>query len=308
MTMPAPGHLLTRLPPTLILMLGSTLWGLTWIWLKAIDQIGMGPITLSIIAYGMQFLMVLPWALHWLIKTWLPNRAHHPLPWRWLVPLAFLSGVAGIGFTISMVYGDVVRSMLLFFLIPAWGVLFGHWFLREALTAVRIAAVVLALAGAALILGPDVQWGFSFADLAALVAGLALAGANVLFRYLQDEPMLVKLSVMQVGAVIFGLLFLLILPEPGARITLAGVVQSALYGGTLLLGAMLATQYAVERLPAGRSAILMTLELLVASASALLIGHEHPALNVWLGGFLILGAALLEARSQPMWTTTPSTP
>lgn len=307
MAVHTPGHWLTRLPPTLILMFGSTLWGLTWIWLKAIDQLGMGPITLSIFAYGMQFLMVLPWALHWLIKTWRPNRANHPLPWRWLVPLAFMSGVAGIGFTISMVYGDVVRSMLLFFLIPAWGVLFGHWFLREALTGVRISAVVLALAGAALILGPDVQWGFSFADLAALIAGIALAGSNVLFRYLQDEPMLVKLSVMQVGGVIFGLMFLLILPEPGSRITLAGVAQSALYGGTLLLGAMLATQYAVERIPAGRAAILMTLELLVASASAILIGHEQPTINVWMGGFLILGAALLEARSQPMWSTQVAT-
>lgn len=307
MTTSPSGGLLNRLPPTLVLMIGSTLWGLTWIWLKAIDQLGMGPITLSIIAYGMQFLMVLPWALHWLIKTWRPNRANHPLPWHWLVPLAFLSGVAGIGFTISMVYGDVVRSMLLFFLIPAWGVLFGHWFLREALTGIRITAVVLALAGAALILGPDVQWGFSFADLAALIAGIALAGSNVLFRYLQDEPMLVKLSVMQVGGVIFGLIFLLILPEPGARITLAGIVQSALYGGTLLLGAMLATQYAVERMPAGRAAILMTLELLVASASAILIGHEHPAVNVWIGGSLILGAALLEARSQPMWSTQVAT-
>lgn len=301
--MTASGAWLGRIPPTLVLMTGSTLWGLTWIWLKAIDQIGMGPITLSIIAYGTQFLMVLPWALHWLFVIWRPNRSHHPLPWRWLVPLAFLSGVAGIGFTIAMVYGDVVRSMLLFFLIPAWGVLFGHWFLRETLTAVRISAVGLALAGAAFILGPDVRWGFSFADLAALFAGIALAGANVLFRYLQNEPMLVKLSVMQIGGVVFGVVFLFVLPEPGARLSWAGIVQSALYGGTLLLGAMLATQYAVERLPAGRSAILMTLELLVASASAILIGHEHPAANIWIGGGLILGAALLEARSQPMWTT-----
>lgn len=301
------GDWLSRVPPTLVLMTGSTLWGLTWIWLKAIDQLGMGPITLSIVAYGTQFLIVLPWALRWLLKTWRPDPENHPLSWRWLVPLAFLSGVSGIGFTISMVYGDVVRSMLLFFLIPAWGVLFGHWFLREALTNIRILAVLLALVGAAFILGPDLHWGFSFADLAALIAGIALAGANVLFRYLQNEPMLVKLSVMQIGGVVFGLLFLLILPEPGARLSWAGIAQSALYGSSLLLGAMLATQYAVERLPAGRSAILMTLELLVASGSAMLIGHENPAANVWIGGVMILGAALLEARSQPMWTTQAAT-
>lgn len=307
MTAPASAGLLGRVPPTLVLMTGSTLWGLTWIWLKAIDQLGMGPILLSVIAYGTQFLMVLPWVLDWLLNTWRPNPDKHPLSWRWLVPLAFLSGVAGIGFAISMVYGDVVRSMLLFFLIPAWGVLFGHWFLGEPLTGFRVIAVSLALGGAAMILGPDLHWGFSFADIAALVAGLALAGSNVLFRYLQNEPMVVKLSVMQIGGVVFGLVFLLFLPEPGAHVTWTGVIQSALYGGTLLLGAMLATQYAVQRLPAGRSAILMTLELLVASGSAILIGHEEPAANVWIGGLLILGAALLEARSQPMWTSQAAT-
>ncbi|MHB1230859.1 MAG: DMT family transporter [Halothiobacillus sp.] len=283
-------------PPVFVLMAGSTMWGITWIWLKAIDDMGVGPILISVIAYGVQFLMLLPWVLP---AVWprLRTDSARPLAWRWLLPLALLSGIAGIGFAVAMVYGDVVRSMLLFFLIPAWGVIFGHVFLHEPLTRLRITAVILAIGGAIAILGPDIHWGFSIADLAALTAGLALAASNVVFRYLQAEPMLLKLSIMQLGGVVFGLAALMMCPEPLHTITLPGLVHSVVYGSTLLLGAMLATQYAVERLPAGRSAVLMTLELLVASGTAIWIGHEHPAFTVWMGGGLILAAALLEATS-----------
>ncbi|HQS03216.1 MAG: hypothetical protein B7Y07_03840 [Halothiobacillus sp. 24-54-40] len=288
-------------PPVLILMLGSTLWGTTWIWLKAIDNLGVGPLLLSVLAYGAQFVLLLPWVVPPLLKR-LRQPGHPPLAWRWLLPLALLSGISGVGFTIAMVFGDVVRAMLLFFLIPAWGVIFGRIFLGEALTAIRLIAVIFALAGAAIILGPDLRFednlSFSLADGAALIAGLALAGANVLFRYLQAEPMLFKLSVMQIGAVLFALGALLLFPEPIATLTINGLLQSLAYGATLLLGAMLATQYAVERLPSGRSAVLMTLELVVASLTAIWIGHEQPSITVWLGGGMILAAALLEATSQ----------
>jgi len=298
-------------PPVLVLMLGSTLWGTTWIWLKAIEGLGIGPLLISVLAYGAQFLLVLPWVLPQLIKR-LRQPGHTPLAWRWLLPLALLSGISGVGFTIAMVYGDVVRAMLLFFLIPAWGVIFGRIFLGEALTAVRLIAVIFALVGAAAILAPDLRWenhlGFSLADGSALIAGLALAGANVLFRYLQAEPMLLKLSIMQMGAVLFGLGALVFFPEPIATLSLNGLIQSLLYGATLLLGAMLATQYAVERLPSGRSAVLMTLELVVASLTAIWIGHEQPGLWVWIGGGLILAAALLEATSQQPQPATGLTP
>lgn len=49
-----------RIPPTLILMSGSTLWGLTWIWLKDAHALGIGPILLTVIAYAAQLLVMAP--------------------------------------------------------------------------------------------------------------------------------------------------------------------------------------------------------------------------------------------------------
>lgn len=289
-------------PPVFVLMFGSTCWGVTWIWLKHIESLGVGPVLLSIIAYGAQFLICLPWVLPEL-RRWRQTPGERPIASHWLLLLALLSGVSGIGFTVAMVYGDVIRSVLLFFLLPAWGVVMGHVFLRESLTIKRLLTLFLALAGAFILLAPDVTFGLKLADLAALIAGLALAGANVLFRYLQNEPMVVKLSVMQFGGVACGLMIWLFLPESTQAITLDGLLQSALYGITLLLAAMVATQYAVERLPAGRSSVLMTFELVVATSTALWLGGAQPSVLVLLGGGLIVTAALIEASTQ---TTTDS--
>ena len=284
-----------RIPPSLILMAGSTLWGLTWIWLKHAHALGIGPILLSVIAFAAQWLLVAPFAWRaWQDPSRLPISR---LNGRWLALLAFASGVAGVGFTMAMVYGDVVRSMMLFFLIPAWGVLFGRLFLKEPLTPARFLAVVSALVGAFLILGPDFGSGLRPADLFALVAGFSLAGANTLFRFLAEQPIPIKLSLMQASTVLLGLLAWLLSSEYGVVPTLEAVGSSALYGATMLLAAILATQYAVERLPASRSAILMTLELLVAVASAAWLGDRAHGVHIWIGGALILAAGLLEAST-----------
>jgi drug/metabolite transporter (DMT)-like permease len=284
-----------RVPPSLILMSGSTLWGLTWIWLKEAHALGIGPILLSVVAYAAQWLVIAPFA--W--RAWSdPQRPPiSRLNWEWLGLLAFASGVAGVGFTMAMVYGDVVRAMMLFFLIPAWGVIFGRLFLKEPLTPKRVTAVVSAIAGAFFILGPDFGNGLYPADWFALIAGISLAGANTLFRFLAEQPIPIKLTLMQASTVVLGLLAWLVSDEYGIVPTLEAVGSSALYGMTMLLAAVLATQYAVERLPAGRTAILMTLELLVAVGSATWLGDRGHGLNVWLGGALILAAALLEATS-----------
>jgi len=285
------------MPPTLILASGSVIWGLTWIWLKHIHALGLEPITTSVIAYGAQMLLILPFAIAQLRQVHLRRRIANDRIGRWLLLLAVVGGISGIGFTMAITYGNVVRSMMLFFLIPAWGVLFGHWFLREVITPIRMLAVGLALGGAAIILGPDAiaSTPLNIADLAALIAGITLAASNVLFLYMADQPFVLKLGSMQLGTVVIGLLALLTIHGVPAHLPAAGVLNSVGYGTTMLLAAILASQYAVERLPAGRAAILMTLELLVAVFSAIVIGHERPLPHVWVGGALILAATLIEA-------------
>jgi drug/metabolite transporter (DMT)-like permease len=57
------------------------------------------------------------------------------------------------------------------------------------------------------------------------------------------------------------------------------------------------TQYGVNHLEAGRSSIIMILELLSAAVSSAIIGANVLAPLELVGGILIIAASLLEARS-----------
>jgi len=65
-----------------------------------------------------------------------------------------------------------------------------------------------------------------------------------------------------------------------------------------VLPGTLATFYGVARLDAGKAAILLLAELVVGVFSAVLVGGEQLSLQEAVGGTLILGAAIIEARTE----------
>ena len=69
---------------------------------------------------------------------------------------------------------------------------------------------------------------------------------------------------------------------------------TVVYALTWLLVANLGSQWAVTHLPAGRSAILMIVELVAAVVSAILIGGEALTPQVVIGGLLIVSATVIE--------------
>jgi len=287
--------------PVTLLLIGSILWGLSWIPLKHFDEQGIAGVAVVLIAYGGVSLVLLP----------LFAKQYHI--WKkqqdaiWLI--MFLGGFGNLAFTTSLMYGDVVRVMVLFYLLPAWGVLGGRIFLKEHIDAKRWLAVILALSGAFLVLG-----GFhifetpaSWIDLFALASGFTLAMNNIAFRATPKLPIASKISAMFVGGFIMAILFMILLRQP--------LPESSFYawGGVLAFGlfwiflATLTTQWAVTKLEVGRASIIIIVELLAAVISAMWIGNE--TLDNWemIGGLMIIIAAVLEAkRGKPDTEATPS--
>jgi drug/metabolite transporter (DMT)-like permease len=74
-----------------------------------------------------------------------------------------------------------------------------------------------------------------------------------------------------------------------------GWALAALSIGALFLLSNLTLQYGAARLPANATAVIMLLEVPVASGSALLLGGGQLTTSVSVGGLLILSAALLAA-------------
>lgn len=291
MSEPAPYPGVRPLHSVLVLLGASVMWGLTWIPLKYFAGFGLQGVDVTLVGYGAVGALALPWLAY--------RRRAWSGAWRPMLLLATFGGMANLAFACAVVSGDVVRVMVLFYLLPAWGVLGGWLLLGERVDALRKVTVAAALSGAFLILGGVriLAERPSLADLLAVVSGLALAVNNVLFRKLSEVPVPDKVAAMFAGCLLLALPLALL----GVQSLPVGVpariwLQLAGFGLAWLLLATVGTQWGVAHMEAGKSSVLIIMELLTAVASAALLNGVRLRPVEMLGGSLIVVAAFIEAR------------
>jgi drug/metabolite transporter (DMT)-like permease len=280
--------------PVLVLLSSSVLWGISWLPLKYFARFGLEGVSVTLVGHGSVGLLALPWLfLH--APRW---RGHG----RALAALGTVGGLANLAFASAMVSGDVVRVMVLFYLLPAWGVLGGWLLLGEHIDHWRKLSVVAALVGAYLILGGSrvLSQRPSMADAMAVLSGMALALNNVLFRKLSEVTVPDKVAAMFAGCLLWAapLTLLGVAPLPSGVSSQVWLELSA-FGLVWLFIATAGTQWGVAHMEAGRSSVLIIMELVAAVASAALINGTRLRPLEWLGGALIAVAALVEARRAP---------
>jgi drug/metabolite transporter (DMT)-like permease len=131
------------------------------------------------------------------------------------------------------------------------------------------------------------------ADLLAIGAGIGFALNNVQSRRITGVGVRVKTHVAWLGVVLVSVVFLVVLspPMPQAPAWAWQMAVALGIGGFML--ATLAVMYGVTNMPVQRSAVIMLFELIVGAASAWWLAGEAITVNEWLGGAMILGAALI---------------
>ena len=276
--------------PVVVLLGASVLWGMTWLPLKAINAMGIDGIVLIFSAYAILTLALSPL----LLKQFPVWREHKKI----MLLIAVFGGGANMAFTYALINGEVIRVMVLFYLLPVWGVAGGRLFLKEDIDRWRYLGVFLAISGAFFILG-----GFevldappSWIDLIALVSGLFFAVNNLLFRAAQSIPVSSKIGSMFVGCfTMAGLLLLAGVEQFPNSVTENAWWMLVLYAIFWLLLANIGSQWSVTHMEAGRSSIIMIMELIAAVASATLIASEMMTQLEYMGGALIMTAAFIEA-------------
>jgi drug/metabolite transporter (DMT)-like permease len=277
--------------PTLALMLASVAWGLSWLPLKALAAGGVAGLALILVASSTAGLAILP--LAW--------RRHRPARGARaaLLAIATLGGYANLSFALALMHGEVVRVMVLFYLLPVWAALGGRVFLGERLTPVRLLAVALAVAGAVLTLGGTAALAapLGWTDLLALSCGLSFALGNLVFRAFPTMPLPGKVTAMQLGSAALAGAALAAGLEPLPAAAPQTLGWAAAYGLGWLLLATLGTQWGVTHLPAARAAVIITLELVTAAVSATVLGLETWTPQKAAGVALILAATVVEGRS-----------
>ena len=273
------------------LMASGLFWGLIWWPLQFFAQAGLTSTVISLTAYALVAVVSLP-------VIWRERRQWRR-EWGCLLLIGLCFGCANYAFTAAMISGSVVRAMLLFYLLPAWGAIGGRVFLGEQLRPRRVLAVALSLGGVAVILGSSDIWqsSFSRADLLALCAGLSYAAAGLANRRARQIPLASRVLAPFVGCTLLALAGTLFVPAVLPPLPLATWGLLAVFAFVWLLGATLMTTYGVTHVPAGRASVLQVVELLVAVVSAMMLGGERLSARDWVGAVLIISATLIESRS-----------
>jgi drug/metabolite transporter (DMT)-like permease len=278
--------------PVLGLTCNALVWGLSWWPFRQLQALGLHPLWATVIVYLLAVIAILvarPKALGQLVRT----------PALWVLLVA--SGTTNAAFNWAMVIGDVVRVVLLFYLMPLWAVLLARRLLRERLTLAAALRVLLALAGAAVVLAPaggGWPWPSTLPDALALIGGFSFALNNVMLRREAGRPEEGRALAMFAGGVMVAGALALVLALGGRMAwpaAPAGWVIGALALSVLFLVSNLALQYGASRLPANVTAVVMLTEVVFAAGSALLLGGGRLTVPVATGGALIVTAALLAA-------------
>jgi len=279
--------------PILALMLNATIWGLSWWPFRQFEGAGMHPLWTTVILYTLSWVVVIA-SQRGAVSEWLRS------PGLWLVTLA--AGMTNTAFNWGVSTGDVVRVVLLFYLMPLWAVLLARVVLGEPLTAMAGLRIALALGGAATVLAPSGGgWPLpsSLPDVLGLVGGMTFALNNVLLRReAARSPGARALGMFSGGVMVAGLSATAmavggLAPWP----SLPGAVWLLPLAGMALLFFVsnLSLQYGAARLPANVTAVVMLTEVPVAAISALLLGGGTLDGRTAAGGAAILAAAMLAA-------------
>lgn len=274
----------------LSLLASGLIWGLMWMPLKYFAAQGLSGLALILSTYGLVGAVALP-------CIWMQRHAWQPQT-RLLLLIGLLGGLGNTFFITALMFGEVVRVMLLFYLAPVWGVLGGWLFLGERITAARGGAMVLAVAGAVLVLGgvDALDQPFALADLLGFASGLFYALTNIASRAGERIPIVSKTLVVFTGCGVVAGLLLPIIGGVYPAVTPSLALMLLAFAGLWLTSAMWTTMYGVTHLEAGRSSVLLVFELVASVVSAMLIGGERLHGIEWVGAALIITAALIEAR------------
>ena len=280
--------------PAGALLCNALIWGLSWWPFRQLEARGLHPLWATALIYLLAVLAITLWR----------RRAWSQLlraPTLWVLVLA--AGTTNATFNWSVTIGDVVRVVLLFYLMPLWAVLLARPLLREPLTAGAGLRVVLALAGAAIVLQPEGGgWPLprTLPEWLGVVGGFSFALNNVMLRREAHQPEAARALAMFLGGALVAAVLAASLAAQGQVPALPAPAPGWLAGGAALaiafLAGNLALQYGAARLPAHVTAVIMVSEVLFAAGSAVLFGAGTLTPTLLLGGALIVGATLLSAR------------
>ena len=246
---------------------------------------GVAPVFVAWSRFAIGALLVLPFLPR---GTWTLLR-----DWRlWLRAATLAAGITCIQTALQT--EAIANVFAAFFIGPMFSYLLAALFLRERITLLRSALILLGFCGVLLVVRPGLGDGGGGPGLLfAVAAGLFYGVFLTMSRWLSDvaPPLALTFTQLAMSAVMLLPLGLMTLPPATAEVAgLAGL--SALFSmlGNLLL------LYAYRQAPATRLAPLVYFQLIAAVLLGLFLFGTLPDLLTWAGLAVIIAAGITSAR------------
>ncbi len=283
-----------QLLPSLAIIVSATFWGSMWMPLVAAYGTGLSGAWVAWMIYGVPVFLVLPLVLRdggrgLIAGGW-------PLLW-----LGVATGICNYLYAASVVYGDVARIVLLFYVNPVWSVLLERLILKAPITSGRAAALAIGLTGMFILNydGQGLPLPRTLAEWGGLAAGFCWAVALVTMRMTPHVGMVEKAFLQYVTAIIFGgaVLALGVFPSQADWSAVdwsAAIFWILVVAGVWVLPGLLLSFWAAARLSPTRASMLFMAEVVVGVVTAA-IWTDYPfGWREAIGGLIIVSASVLE--------------
>jgi len=271
---------------------GAALWGLFWIPLRALDAAGIEGAWATFVFYAVPALLLVPLGF--------ARAPQLRAGGRGLLATAALAAVSMVLYAEALLFTEVVRAILLYYLTPVWSTLLARIALGEAITRARLLGIALGLAGLWVILADETGAPLprGRGDWMALASGLVWAFAAVRLKGERAGAAEIAFLYFALGAALALAMAMLAGGRAGAPPTLAAVLATLpwLTPALLLivLPSALLVLWGARRLSPGLVGLLFMTEITVGAVSAALLSGEPFGAAELAGSVLVSAAGLVE--------------
>jgi drug/metabolite transporter (DMT)-like permease len=273
-------------------------WGLFWIPLRFMDRAGITDAWATVVFYGIPFVLFIPWIIINWQRIWRCGWSLHFIGMATGGSLAFYSD--------AMLYTEVVRGLVLYYLTPVWSMILARIVLGEKITPPRVMAIAFGIAGMLVIFGVDmgVPLPRNIGDWMALIGGLGWAVAAVLLRKDDGSRSLEICSVYFFYGVIAALI-LAVSPiageiDPPDWSTVLDILPWSIPIALLVIPGAYAAFWGAPHLNPGVVGLLMMTEISVGVVTAAIWADEPFGTRELSGVILITLAGLSEYIYRPV--------
>lgn len=219
-----------------------------------------------------------------------------------IIWLAIVAGWTNLSYVLAIIDGEVMRVMLLFYLSPLWTLILAHFWLKERTNKRGVAVIILSLIGAFTMFWQEgaLPLPNNNAEWLALSAGMGFALTNVITRHSSHLSVNAKSMAVWLGVLVMSLVFILFQDAPFPNPMDMNLTQwlLMLLISLLLMAATLFVQYGITHIPVTKASVLFMFELVVAAVASYFLTDETMSAREWLGGALIIVAALFAATNE----------